>query len=1243
MRKLFIFILLLSSAAIHAQLSEDFEGETFPPTGWTSYQTAGCKGYWASALYATDAVLKSKVLNTFSNGGLKCAKVISSSLNNSGKVNPNSWLITPKISVSTGNKLHFMLGYNGAYNGSSTVADGKKFTFQIVISTTTADTTAFNDVVYTKVYTGVKSWSDMCIDLSQYAGKDIYVAFHEFGYPQATPFINNTLYIDNVKVNSDATSDLLMTEAASLSSGAIATQPVKVKVMNSGIDVSSFKLAYQCGTDEPVRETVNQTLKFGEETSYTFNKNITLPANGVAQTVKVWCEGGNADPVHENDTLSSTATVFENATLPYTMGSTASTDFTSSYSKTSGVLKLGWSYMAKLPAWVYTSSTVSSYLYTNKSYALKKGKMKIKMFCTATDIGATMEAYLFKVKGEYGNPVGSLDLKQSLDASWQNFYVDIPEDGDYIIALKAKTDGQVALFGLTFCYPYDDIVATQIIDPASKTMIAQKDVPLTVRFSNDGIQKMTNIPVKFKLDDGAVVSETINAIDSLSYVDYTFTNKLDLSKQGNHNLTVWANLSTDGDMTNDTIKTSIHTYQVQAFPYKTSFENESDKDLWTSYNIDNDDTYWGIEATGAYSVDGTHAAFINYETPLIHKDFWVSPAVKLEKGVKARVAFYYGNTTVYGGSHLKVILTKTLDPDSILAKGTVLGDVAITTKSYKYFAAPVDVPETGNYYIAIYNYGGMDAIFLDKFALDAATEVSLEGISSSITGGSYDIENPEITASIKNCGVTDITGGSISLALYQFVSNNQYKLISAYKESFNNTLAAGEAMDYTLKTKPSIPGPGAYIFKALLSQPQDEDSINNSFACVGPTFYETKTVPYVVDFETAADRAALSLTGKWVAGAGSTPYEGSALMQHSGAAQENGDWAFLNRVNLKPGTYDFSFFWKTMTNNTNENMSQNFSVYIGTEASPDAMTTLLYDKQDALSPDHKATKVLMPLTITTEGNYFIGVKCTTTNSLGVLNMDYFTIKEPATGISLPEGDIYKADYANNESEWYHYYPTRTSSQWRYDETNKCMTTDRILSSITNAWTTPGLYESPAFKFNKGDIIYISYKYSMAAGDGLTLNGNSKLNLLSSTVDVPDSFKTVILSGDESYLADKSATYGTAATAVEIPQNGVYYFGFMPESDQTTNFKLYSFELSMVTVDGINSQRGAANINYSFDGNNILHISSDYTKAEIYTSGGALAAVYSNQSDIDLNMMRRGVHEVRIVSAKGTATFKIMIK
>lgn len=1240
MRKKLLLTTMLAAAAVwpaaSAQtLNATFEADSVTADGWTEVHAAAGKGLWTQTQYATETQFKGGSLTANKLGGARCAVSKTGGLMAIGKVPPSNWLISPPVTIGQGDALNFMTAVAAGYNTSNVTSDTQRIRLDVLVSTTTADTTAFTDTLMCEIPRAYTDWHWRSLDLSKYAGKTVRIAFHDHGSPISN-FVSQMLFLDNVSIASEVKTDMSASHMAAFTSGTVRQQPVSVRVSNYGAAVSSFKVGYDIDGANAVTETISRQLASGGTLPHTFAQPATFEAG--SHTVRAWVEA-SGDAYASNDTTQTAAEILESAALPY-QASDANLQqaLATSYSYRS----TGWTYMDRYKAWVYTPAKKASVLYTTKGVSLKKGKVKVKMLCASTADNASVNVYLTQTKGKFETQAGTRSLKKTLDPENQNFTFDVPADGDYIIGLTATTTGQVTVSQLTYCEPYEDVQCLDITAPAP-ALLATAATPVTVRVRNEGQQVQSAVKVAYQIDGGTAVEEQIASLQPNQEVEYTFSKQANIITTGNHTLKAWASIANDGDRSNDSIAATVYAYAPHAFPYRTSFEAATDSLEWSSVNVDADATYWGVESTPGYAIDGQRTLYLNYTPSTAHNDYAVSPAIALGGGQKGRVSFYYGLSTTYGTSKMQILLTKDPSLEGLLTDAKVLNTINVSGKDYNYANAYFDIPDTdgGNYYFAILVTGGTDQIFVDDFRVDAANEVALVGASSSVTGSSYAPADGQLTVNIANYGLADMSGAKFTCKV---TGTDGGKTVSeqTITGTYQGTIKAGETATYTLADKAQFTQPGTYTFAVSMTCDGDADSKNNTFQAEGPTKWATLTVPATIGFENATDNAALQLDAnkKWTVSS-YTPYQGARSLVHNAKAADasNGDWAFLNRVHLPAGTYNVSFFWKTMTGNTDDKYKQRFAVYVGTEAKPEAMTIKVAQLTDTLNADHKATKEMATVTIANEGDYCLGVQCTTANTWGYLVTDQFAIEVPAQGIAVTAEAPYKADFATREGEWYHYHPTATSNQWAVatEGGDTAVYASRTYTDWMKLWKTPSLYEAPAFSLEAGATYEATFGYSIAGTDAANpLNGESELRLLLADKDVPAAFTTTVASGSENYIA-AGQNLGTASGTFAVPQSGVYYLAFLPESSVSAKFGIHSFELKRVQATGISTTEA--------DGTTVtvkrnrVDISGHYTCCAIYTMGGVQLASVAGQSSVSLADLGTGVYAVKVTLPSGQQIVK----
>ena len=169
MKKIFSYLVAaLFCTSLSAQtLNEGFEGETFPPEGWTTID--GYAGYgWKKA---------AKFQQT-------CAKI-------QEVTGTESWLITPQLKPAAGESLTFQACI-GDYASSG------QLRIEVSLGGTDASSFEVLDTYYTSKSKGdadhqlwKTEWRTYTVDLSQYVGSSIYIGFHQAGSTDG-------IFLDNV-------------------------------------------------------------------------------------------------------------------------------------------------------------------------------------------------------------------------------------------------------------------------------------------------------------------------------------------------------------------------------------------------------------------------------------------------------------------------------------------------------------------------------------------------------------------------------------------------------------------------------------------------------------------------------------------------------------------------------------------------------------------------------------------------------------------------------------------------------------------------------------------------------------------------------------------------------------------------------------------------------------------------------------------------------------------------------------
>ena len=1219
MKKISLLMLFAAMAlSLQAQgLAENFEHDGSLPDGWTSY-SSGSTYKWSVAKYSTFG----KFYTGFNGGDTYAMKSTTGKITRSRPA-PNSWLISPAVTVPENGVLNFMMVTDGSFNKLETTPEEARTHFSVLVSETTADTTAFtHEVVAVSPY-GVGVWQNYSVDLSQWAGKTIYVAFHDYGNTTGKAYTSNSVYLDNVSVDTRRGSDVSVTEIVSPQSGENAKQPLSVRVRNNGFDADGVRVSYIFDGGAEVSATLAGTLARGEETTYTFDGDLTL-SQGKPHDLKVWATA-DADPNHDNDTLTAAVTIDRHLSFPYTMTpSSASTDWESTFAYEKLGTVYGWNYVddgtKDIHAWSYITPPAGTSELVSGWIPFPKGKVGFKMSYKSLSAGnVTVVLY-----DREGNSVATrtVDFTSADTDNEVQALLDLPEAKECraMLALNEGYSTQLLVDGLSFFIPEAvDVRPSGFVAPGLNAYVGGQSLPVTVAFANYGSETANGIKATLRVDGEDVETATLPAIASDATVDYTFAARLQLA-DGTHTVAVVAG--------NDTLGKSLVVYQPQAYPYQETFEDTTTWKWWNTVNVDADPVYWTI--TGVvkgnlnYAKNGTHAAYVGSAASVVHDDWLVSPAINVTTTGRQRLSFFYVTTykaaTAGDVTTLDVYVSPKNSPDSMLATSPV-ATVTLTDdnlNTYRQGFATLDIAAPGNYYIAFHNTGKGHDIVLDDVRMDNGADVAVVSATHTATNG-FHLSGDSITVELQNRGATDIN--AITLRTL-----DNARVVAT--TTVDTLLHPGDVATLAINGGYSLSRPGVYNLGVEAVADNDQETFNDKWTFAPVECYADATLPYEENLDSLRNQGQWTLTGKWKTGSytsANAAYNGTGAISHHGKAKTAEDWAYSGCISIPEGIYDMSFFYRTFLNGTSvEKYGQNFAVYLGTACNPDSMTIPVYDTEGSIvAPDKRYKKVLSTVRVPKDGEYYIGVKCTSATSLGVLYMDAFAIDE-----AMLEGNVadsYTADFTARGGEWYHYDPSSQFQQWKPSTAeDHALVVGQSVQKDLMPTELPGLLASQPFEFEKGDRVSLELGYSIAIDHPELFSDSTKTGIgmavWASTVNLPDSFNIPLLRD-----GDLTGNAVTANAAYTIPESGTYYFGILPYgAEHTTSgeaiitYTLRSFSFNCVST-GVR-EVGAAD-----------------SPCRVYRLDGVLVGTYGSGTEA-LKGLAPGTYIIK----KGTEVRKVLV-
>jgi hypothetical protein len=387
----------------------------------------------------------------------------------------------------------------------------------------------------------------------------------------------------------------------------------------------------------------------------------------------------------------------------------------------------------------------------------------------------------------------------------------------------------------TFACPIAfDAACNNLINPNGMLLNCQNGlnaIPVKVNVSNNGLSALTNIPMFYRINNGAIVSETLSAsiLPSNSSV-YTFTTLANLSTIGSYVIKSWAKYVGDGNVTNDTITSTINVIAGTnvTLPLSEDFEsfalcstattcsltctlgngfinesNTTDQHDWRVNEFDTPSLNTGPSldynpgtSTGNYVYLEASVPCTNLTSNLL------SPCVDLSTTTNPMLTFAY---------HMYGTDMGTLAVD-ILANGVWTSNVwsASGDKGNTWFLANINLAAWASQKITVRWRGTTGANFLSDMALDAisisgSTNLSknslLNGVSvyPNPSNGLYNLEvnnlaNEQVTYSVIDISGKEIAKGNSAIKTgnytttidLQTLANGVYTLIIKKGEASNH-------------------------------------------------------------------------------------------------------------------------------------------------------------------------------------------------------------------------------------------------------------------------------------------------------------------------------------------------------------------------------------------------------------------------------------------------------------------------
>ena len=400
---------------------------------------------------------------------------------------------------------------------------------------------------------------------------------------------------------------------------------VRVKNLDDA-PASNFDLKYSINGSAFVTENSAATIAAGATYTYTFLTTADLSAPGDYNLITV-VKNSTADPVAANDTATVLIRHADNQPLNLTtyfvddMETAVSAtyekdtialngldryDFLRStiYGRLRTFINSGIAYSGikalTLDANRYYPSGNTNYLtgtfnLTNYNAAANDIRLDFqfnnhgqffnannKVWIRGNDTQPWIEAYDLN---NNQNPPGSykktasIEVSDLLSANGQTFSPSFQVrwgQWGQIAATDKENAGGYTFDDIRVYEVFNDMQMLSIDAPVQASCGLTNNTTVQVTVRNSSNFAINNVPVKYRINNGSWVSETISSIAANTIMQYSFTTGANLSGLNTYTIQAIVNLNTDSFRENDTTATTvINSPVITSFPYLQNFEGSS--------------------------------------------------------------------------------------------------------------------------------------------------------------------------------------------------------------------------------------------------------------------------------------------------------------------------------------------------------------------------------------------------------------------------------------------------------------------------------------------------------------------------------------------------------------------------------------------------------------------------------------------------------------------------------------------
>lgn len=405
-----------------------------------------------------------------------------------------------------------------------------------------------------------------------------------------------------------------------------ATTGITVRIKNlDDAPISNFDVKYSINGGAFTTENVTASIAAGATYTHTFTTTADLSAAGNYNLVAV-VKNSTADPVATNDTASLLLRHADNQPLNLTAdfidnieSATAATyekdtvalegveryDFlrSTTYGRLRTFMNSGIAYSGTkaltLDANRYylagnTNYLIGTFNLTNYNATTNDVRLDFqfinhgqlphannKVWIRGNDNETWIEAYDLNIYGETGvyKKTASIEVADLLAANGQSFSTSFQVrwgQWGQIAATDKRNAGGYSFDDIRLYQVFNDMQMLSIDAPVNSSCALSNNTTVQVSLRNSSNTLINNVPVKYRINNGGWISETIPSIAANTTIQYSFTTGADLSALATYTIDAIVDLNNDSFRENDTTSaTVINSPVITSFPYLQNFEGST--------------------------------------------------------------------------------------------------------------------------------------------------------------------------------------------------------------------------------------------------------------------------------------------------------------------------------------------------------------------------------------------------------------------------------------------------------------------------------------------------------------------------------------------------------------------------------------------------------------------------------------------------------------------------------------------